>query len=93
MGKIWDNWSGKRTNEKVLSIIGIICSIAVIVLATMSLCDIWEDADFVYMPLMGVIMLIQAIQNRNKDRSVVIISLLAVVIIFACTISKAVLKF
>ena len=85
MEKIWNNCN-KKINEQVVSIIVLICSIGVIVLATLSWCDIWEDADLVYRPLMVLILLVQAIQNRNKDKPVAIISLLAMVIIIACII-------
>ncbi|MDV4150861.1 DUF3953 domain-containing protein [Clostridium sp. AL.422] len=75
-------WSSKSTSKKVLSIISVICSIIIIVLACMQIFGIWENAINVFEPLLGVVLLIQAIQNWKKNKVVAIVNLCAAIFIF-----------
>ena len=86
MGKIRDIWSQKQTYEKVLSVMGIICSIIIIILACMQILGIWKTAINVFEPLLGMLMLIQAIQNWKKNKVVAIFSLCVAIFIFLVTI-------
>lgn len=86
MGRVRDIWSQKQTNDKVLSVISMICSISIIILACMQILGIWKTAINVFEPLLGVLMLIQAIQNWKKNKDVAKISLCAAILIFGCAI-------
>ncbi|WP_160687674.1 DUF3953 domain-containing protein [Clostridium sp. C2-6-12] len=82
-----DIWSQKQTYEKVLSVIGIICSISIIILAGMHILGIWENSINVFQPLMGLLMLIQSIQYWKKYKIVAIFSLCVALFIFLISIS------
>lgn len=86
MGKVRDIWSQKQTNDKVLSVISMICSISIITLACMQLLGIWKNAINVFEPLLGVLMLIQAIQNWKKNKDVAKVSLCAAILILGYSI-------
>jgi uncharacterized membrane protein YqgA involved in biofilm formation len=86
MGKVRDIWSQKQTDEKVLSVISSICSISIIILACMQILGVWKTAINVFEPLLGVLMLIQAIQNWNKNKVVAIVSLCAAILILGFSI-------
>lgn len=58
--------------EKLIGIVIIILSIAVICLATMQLIGLWKNAIIVFEPLLGVILLLQSIQFWNKNRKVAV---------------------
>lgn len=79
-------WKQKSKNEKFLFITRLIASIIVIVFALLQLLKIWDKAIYVSAPLMGVIMLIQSIQEYKTNRSVAIVSLLCSIFIFICSI-------
>lgn len=82
MGKVRDIWRQNQTDEKVLNIISSICSISIIILVFMQILGIWKTAINAFEPLLGVLMLIQAIQNWKKNRVVAIISLCAAILTF-----------
>lgn len=86
MEKIRNVWSEKQTYEKVLFVMNMICSISIIILACMQILDIWRAAVIVYEPLLGVLMLIQAIQNWKKNKVLAIFSLCAAIFIFLVSI-------
>lgn len=81
-----DAWGQESTAKKVLSITSVICSIIIIVLAGMQILGIWENAVNVFEPLLGVVLLIQAIQNWKKNKSVAIVNLCASIFIFLVAI-------
>ena len=85
-------WNQKQTDEKVLSIIGIICSMSILILACMQILGIWKNAINVFEPLLGVLMLIQAIQNWKKNKVVAIFSLCASILILLFSILIFVIK-
>lgn len=78
--------SKKNTKEKVLSVISAICSISIIVLACMQIFSIWDNAINVLEPILGVLILIQAIQYWKKNKVVAIFNLCAAIFIFLVTI-------
>ncbi len=69
-------------------ILGILISIAVIVLAGLQIIGVWENAACVFIPLLGLHQLYQAyIQwNHNHSRKIAIINIAAAVFIFVCSI-------
>ena len=76
----------KQIGEKWLSVVGIICSISIIILGGMQILGIWKNAIDVFEPLLGVLMLIQAIRNWKKNKVVAIVSLCATILIFVFSI-------
>lgn len=86
MGKVRGMWSQKQTDEKVLYVISSICSISIIILACMQILGIWKTAANVFEPLVGVLMLIQTIQNWKKNKAVAKVSLFAAILILVYSI-------
>lgn len=86
MRKVRGIWSQKRTDEKVLSVISSICCISIIILACMQILGIWKTAVNVFEPLLGVLMLIQTLENWKKNKAVAIVSLCAAILILLYSI-------
>lgn len=86
MEKMRSVWNGKQANEKVLYVLSGICSIIIIILASMQILGIWKNAADIFEPVLGVLMLIQAIQNWRKNKKVAIFSLCVAIFIFICAI-------
>lgn len=81
MEKFKNTWNQAQTNEKVLSIIGIICSLSILILAGMQILGIWNKVINVFEPLLGMLMLIQAIQNWKKNKVATIFYLCTFILI------------
>lgn len=92
MRKVSYVWSQKQKYEKVLSVMGIICSVSIIILAFMQIFGIWKTAANIFEPLLGILLLIQAIQNWKKNKSVAIFSLCVAIFIFLVSIIIFVLR-
>lgn len=73
-------------NKKVLDVMSTICSISILILVCMQIFGIWENAMCVFQPLLGVLMLIQAIENWGRNKKVAMISLFAAILIFITSI-------
>ena len=86
MGKVRNIWSQNQTDKRILNTISSICSISIIILVFMQILGVWKTAINAFEPLLGVIMLIQAIQNWKKNRVVAIISLCAAILTFLVAI-------
>lgn len=80
------NLKEKSTVDKVMLILRIITSIVVVVFASLQLFGVWERAINFAVPLMGVMLLIQSIQEWKQHRGVAVFSLSAAVFIFGCSI-------
>lgn len=80
------NLKEKSTVDKIMLILRIITSIVVVVFASLQLFGVWEQAINFAAPLMGVILLIQSIQEWKQHRGVAGFSLSAAVFIFGCSI-------
>ena len=92
MRNIRNTWNKKQTDEKVLSIIGTTCAISIIILASIQILGIWNAAINIVEPLLGVLMLIQTIQNWNKNKTTAILSLLTTILIFSFLIFTLIIK-
>ena len=79
-------WKNITTQDRIINVLIIIFSMAVIVLAALQLLGIWKNSINVYEPLIGVVLLLQAIYHWKKNRTVAIISLCAAGFIFTCAI-------
>jgi len=80
------NWKNAPFLQKVVTIISILASLSVVVLAALQIFDIWEQAINVYMPLMGVTMLCQSYMQWNNSRKIAYFSIGTAAFIFICTI-------
>ena len=81
MNRLVSLWKKKSTAEKILSAVGIVCSVSVIVLAVLQLVGVWENAGYAYLPLIAVLMLIQTVQYWRQSKPTAILSLCAAVLI------------
>lgn len=79
-------WKEAPLLYKVVTIISILASLSVVVLAVLQIFDIWNQAINVFMPLMGVTMLCQSYMQWNNSRKVAYFSLGTAVFIFICSI-------
>jgi len=79
-------WNKMTTRDRIINVMIIILSVAVIALASLQLLGIWENSINVYEPLIGVVLLLQAVYHWKKNRRVAIISLCAAAFIFTCAI-------
>ena len=81
-----ENWEQKSLFMKVLTIIGFIISIAIMILTFLQIFNIWDKAINIFEPLLGVLMLIQTIENWKTNRKTAYFSLFAAILIFITAI-------
>ena len=84
--KMRTKWKDAPTSYKIVTIISILASLSVVVLAVLQMFDVWEQAINVYMPLMGVTMLCQSYVQWNNSRKVAYFSIGTAAFIFICAI-------
>ena len=72
--------------HKVLTIISVLASMSIVVLAILQIFNVWDRAINVFMPLMGVTMLCQSYMQWNNSRKVAYYSLGTAAFIFICSI-------
>ena len=70
--------------HKIVTVVSVLASLSVVVLAILQVFDVWDRAINVYMPLMGVTMLCQGYVQWNNSRRVAYFSLGTAVFIFVC---------
>jgi hypothetical protein len=85
-------WKDKPLLEKVVSVSVIVISVAIIVLAVLQLFDLWYDAGYVYVPLSGINLLLQAYMQWKPNRKIAIFSIGAAVVVFLCTAAVYIIK-
>lgn len=83
-------WNEKDPQEKKLTIAGVIVSLVVLVLAALQMTGTVENTSVIFVPLMGLFMLIQAMQAWKYRRGVAIACIVVSVFLFACGILFAV---
>ena len=79
-------WKEKTTFNKVGSVAVILCSVLIIIFATLQLLGIWEDAVFAYMPLACVNMLFFTVSYWKTNRGTAVINLVAAIFVLLCTV-------
>ncbi len=84
MSKFMTNWKKKTCVEKITTVITLVCSSLVIVLALLQLFGVWEDAAFAYLPLLCVNMLAFTVSYWKANRSTAIVNLVGALIILVC---------
>lgn len=82
---MFKNLKEKTLLMKILFFVGVIASVVIFILAILQLTGVWEDAAYLYMPLIGVIMLIQTAEYIKKNKTVAYLSLTVAVFVFAVT--------
>ena len=80
------NWKNAPLLQKVVTIISILASLSVVVLAVLQMFDIWNQAINICVPMMGVTMLCQAYIQWNNSRKVAYFSIGTAAFIFICSI-------
>ena len=80
------NWKDAPLLHKVVTVISILASLSVVVLAVLQIFDIWSQAIKVFMPLMGVTMLCQSYMQWNNSHKVAYFSIGTAAFIFICAI-------
>ena len=80
------NWKDEPLLHKVVTIISILASLSVVVLAVLQIFDVWDQSINVFMPLMGVKMLCQAYMQWNTSRKVAYFSIGTAAFIFVYSI-------
>ncbi len=61
-------WNEKSTADKVLLILRIIVSIAVLIGAALQLMGVWDRALNIAVPLLSALLLIQSIQEQKENK-------------------------
>ncbi len=73
--------------QKTLAgIIGLAVSVAIIVLSLLQLFNIWDNAINVFEPLVGILMLIQALENWKTNKAVAYFSLFVAIFVLIVSI-------
>ena len=80
------SWKDTPLLHKVLTIISVLASLSIVVLAILQIFNVWDRAINVFMPLMGVTMLCQSYMQWNNSRKVAYYSLGTAAFIFICSI-------
>ena len=79
-------WKDAPLLHKIVTIISILASLSVVVLAVLQIFDIWNQAINICVPLMGITMLCQACTQWNSSRKVAYFSIGTAVFVFICAI-------
>ena len=79
-------WKDAPLSHKIVTIISILTSLSVVVLAVLQIFDIWNQAINICVPLMGIIMLCQAYIQWNTCRKVAYFSIGTAIFVFICAI-------
>lgn len=74
----------KSVLRGIVNVCLLLCSIAVIVLAVVQLTGVWENAIYVYEPLMGINLLTLAYYNWNKNRMPAMVALCGGIFVLIC---------
>ena len=61
-------WNEKSTTDKILLVLRITVSIAVLIGATLQIMGVWNKALNVAIPLLSVLILIQSIQEHKEQK-------------------------
>lgn len=80
------NWEQKSLFMKILTIVGFIISIAIMILSFLQVFNVWDKAINIFEPLLGVLMLIQTVENWKKNRTTAYFSLFVAIFIFIVAI-------
>ncbi len=85
-------WNEMTTADKAILIIRIIASVGVVVFVTLQLFGVCDQAINIAAPLIGLVLLIQSIQEWRLHRGVAVFGLCSALFIFTCTVVVWLLK-
>ena len=79
-------WRELSQSDKFMLVVRVAMSILVVLFAALQLLGVWDKAINVAVPLMGIALLLQSVQEWKKQRGVAIFGLCAALFIFGCAI-------
>lgn len=79
-------WRELSWADKFMLIVRVVASILVVIFAALQLLGVWDKAINLAAPLMGIVLLIQSVQEWKKQRGVAIFGMCAALFIFGCAI-------
>ena len=79
-------WRDLSQADKFMLIVRVVASFLVVIFAALQLMRVWDKAINLAAPLMGIVMLVQSVQEWKKQRGIAIFGLCAALFIFGCTI-------
>ena len=79
-------WNERTWADKVMLVVRIIASFLVVVLAALQLLGVRDKAINLAAPLMGIVLLIQSVQEWKQQRGVAIFGLCAALFVFGCAV-------
>ncbi len=79
-------WKDAPLLHKIVTVISILASLSVVVLAVLQISNVWNQAINICIPLMGITMLCQAYIQWNNSRKVAYFSIGTAIFIFICAI-------
>lgn len=79
------NWKEMPLLSKLVTVCSIVVAMTVVILAFLQIFNVWAAAPYLYIPLMGVNLLLQAYTQWKSNRGVAIFSLCTAGFIFICT--------
>ena len=85
-------WKDSPLSYKIITVLSVIVSLAVVTLAILQIFDIWTQAINLCVPLMGVNLLCQTYIQWNTSRKSAYFSLGCAVFVFACAIAVFFIK-
>ena len=81
------NWKELSNADKLMLIVRIVASILVFAFAALQLFGVWDKAINLAAPLMGIVLMIQSVQEWKKQRGIAIFGLCAALFIFGCAVA------
>ena len=85
-------WKDSPLSYKIITVLSVIVSLAVVILAILQIFDIWTQAINLCVPLMGVNLVCQTYIQWNTSRKSAYFSLGCAVFVFACAIAVFLIK-
>lgn len=83
------DWDEKSPQDKRLSLIGIVLAVIILVLAALQMTGVAETT-VIFVPLMAMLMLIQAMQMWSSRRVVAIMCIAVAIFLFMCAVLFAI---
>ena len=80
--------SKETTRSKILSAVRLLAVVGVVALAALQLLGIWDNAIDLAIPLLGIVLLIQSVQEWNRQRGAAVCSLCAALFVFGCAMAN-----
>lgn len=72
--------------QLAVTVVSLLASVLIIILATLQLTQVWENAIYAYMPLIGIVNLCHACLHWEKNRKLAYFSAGTAAFIFICAL-------